>query len=1839
MKNSNLLTLQSCLSKNPDHARLVFFASPPSSPAEKLVENKSAEAPRKAAKIVDHTAKFDGDLEKSLKDLAAGNESLNRNYYEALFEGLKKEGYELKNTTYEFAHEDNTSETYKMLLIDQFEQELKAKDCKKITIKDEKLLFLNDKNENVAPRAEKIPVIFKKRSVDQKAVAEKITAGLTAAKAKTARKEFLKNESGSGTVDFGKGKEAEKKYKETTIADLYPDAKIGDRVEIKRGNKGLKAEKIKNSGSRDDWAYLDKQEKPIPDKKVTIEKGDELSYAPKEVRSKTVPPEQLTNFRTLGFLEVDTDRDWEEIAKDIMKMENAPGAPGSDSPKATLEKLGYDVNNSEDVAKYADLLRRHDVDKLRVWIILPNEKNSRARESDRQEKTKKYGVENLERVLKAEDRKQAESEKVYRREYENLFENKEYKVPPKLKHLIDKGLWNEFWNGRLEGKEKIMRGFEYMGVSDEAKISKVMLGLLKGHTFGFEDLLDQLKENKIPVYLNEKGEIGSYDEFKKEFTYQSLAATVAKNMAENRWKYFGLSEDQIKYYEKNISKYGDRDKPESQRGQKFYILRDMLKGAAYIMEGVLGLQKKTDTASVEKEKEYLEATSKASTGGRLHDAANLAQISPETPQENIQAELFLQQFFHPQNSSGSLDDMPKDPEKKDDFAKKASESEAYRTIKYECSFAGRLDPKLLARELNNYILYAINLYRGNRDLATAEKLRTRYGFSGDSLNTESNNYVNSVFEQYKIPEDLKVPSGKMNYLRNLFRDGFLAKREATGGQIERPQEINWLNYGDALRSADPLTREVFKRLLIQQNPEVHFTEAELKETVQKIDQAVKESQLLAINAALDPQHDKIQVGVSKVFPLPKGFFVAAGAAINVKNGQPMVGVVIGKDIKITDQLKLTIQGGAGVEPFVPAVSGNLDAGITWLSKGSPDSAWRTKLEAGTGGGASLSFNVTDISMGPYVRFGAGRVKDGQNEFNLQMAEKMAATGFEAVEKANTIQEKALAIRSLPYGAGDALFEMQMNLFGGINAQGDQKLVNFYEGQLKEALKEATFMHARENSRGISEYGIGGTVTFDLKLVILTAALFTGGPALAAPLALGLYGRLGIVVGNEIKISRSLRGTRSESEAKADDEMIEKLSEKFPGVKSQIVEAQKFEDRDRLTSRHFVGDQLERFVETRQKAEKIDFSQFESKKAKNFEEKQREFGENHLKLSIDPETKMYVIEPTEVESYKIFADPDMQAGYGIILKNNQILVGSPESLDGLFIKRFDYFTPGEVDGAVQRTIIAISDNPLRTIGQIADSSDYYLESIYDRRRNLNNPIEHKPNRLRDESTWNNPNRQSNVQFFDQNNYYGNQELLKRFYNSETETAENLSGQEAMAAIARHIALTHLALSEPARPKELDKNIDISRYLPPAEFLKKHDAEYRKMTTEPGKDTVEKLDNLIRSEKKNAPMSGDEIILYKEKLFQLSMKEGPEKDKDATVERRLNWAEKDIYVPLFTRLLKEREALGKKTPEGITPEKLAKIFIANVRERYKKGAARNLRTGESIFTSVGVERKLNGKTVGKGIRNVLAESGQNDEHNKVIEGYDYGALLDNSDSNDSLAIEQRLIAELLLNEHSEIPKTDDAFLNSRLAKKLFTMGKDGEVPNPLINILDQDGMQSEGKFAALIKAYEAVNSGQPVPPQAKSAIASFKAICDKVREAQLGNGTPVSIDGKIARATRINGFYIAVETELKSGLYEFCLNPGSVYNEDVYMYTERQFEEAKVEGGVASGGRSANLSQKASLNITTIGITGIGKHDIAPEEKLTQEMEKPAPSGGPGNKDTVHQPSHPVAKTQDSSGASE
>lgn len=1621
----------------------------------------------------------------------------------------------------------------------------------------------------------------------------------------------------SGEIHYKKGYEKEIGAVFVKLDKIYPDARKGDQVLIRDYNGAKKTAEY--TGQR--FEYI----KPasLKGKEAKVQWNYRLTFIPNEDArdaEKPKPPEGLPH---AGYFRVKENMSWHDIAKKIMgtpdipdgrDISKGPGTPVQGNAALRLKKLGYDSNNEQDIKAYANMLRKHNShDKMYVWLVIPKNENPRAAKEAQKKDQAKMKKEATERTKGRESRRQKEDTRIMSKHWQKMIKNERYTLKGDVAEILDNDeMWNYYWvEGYLEGKAQIKRGLDMLNVPMEKHRDFLRIAVQEDRNdrMYMEDFFAAAKELNIGVYKNREKEPGDFNDWQEETCFYQIATYIKKGRT--------VSAEAKEYYNNNYEEYV-KEPGIVDVETKYDQLVNIGQGASLVLEGLMGLK-------LTKSVEHAEAALKVAERRK----EKREEKGPERePWNAFSAEdRFLQQFFHPKNTK-SLEEITSEEtldEDKSDFENRYSEETAYQMIRLQASDPSnpkRLDRGKMVNIMNGHIDTAlVGFFNKKRMLkekkgedpglqSELQKLAKRY-FGTTNLDElplptkEGKSEMEKAQEFYKIHMNLGIGNeNHTQYRRNLLHDGFLASREIADGKVKLGEEITenkeWTNYSEILGNVkNEATREIVMQLAATNPKFAELSKEEFKKAVEDIDAfmekkhdwksdeferginnlKMKDNRLFDVNVGVDANTGDWYFGLSKeilnlkldkeILNLKLGkdtsLGLSLGIAVNPKTGEMIIGALAGLEHEFSKQWSANVKGAAGVEATKPKIVAGASGGFTWMSKGSQESPWRDKIDFGVGVGSSVSFNLTDVYLGPYVYVGYGQKKDFQEQASKLYTNAYLRNRFDMVDTAEGTKEKAIAIQKLPRGVGEFMFETKHNLNWT-----DKELVNYYNQHMKQALKNMSMNKAFESASGISEWGIGATLD-PIKLALLTASLASGNPAVMGAVALGVFGKLGIIVGSSIKVERKLSEGITEEQIAFEQKAVEKVNKMFPTVEVSY-EVLRFKDMENVNSRTFAGSTLSHMVGGSPdiKPASVEKSEFNPEKTGSFQKLQAEFAKHKLVLGYDNKEKCYTLEPTMTQTYRMYIDPDIAKGYGLAMKGNKILIAAKEDLSDLHIRRFDVFYPGYVEGANQHTVITISDNPYVKMTNLADQNSF-IEVKYDRERGINGT----PKKVGS---------QKNI--FTYAAFKGSEGLYRatvRTEKAKMSEKEKKEQAEAMSLTAEAFKL----------PKHLPENINLADLpMPPEKFSKhwRYKMLYRKLTTIPPGGTTkdyETLDGYIRKENPN--ITEEQLILYKEHLFSLSMSEQNFINREATIKQRIQWARNTVFVPFFTRKMAEKPGV---VPKGIDAGELADAFLDAVSEHIKDNP-QEIDAGQALFTSVGTMYV-------NGIRMVEAASGQNNQENEFIEAIDYSKFL--SVKGADATKEQRAIAQLLLSEHAEIPKKDTSFLQSRLAKKLFYMGKEN-VPNPLVEVIGVE------KFKQLIAAYKAVEAGQEAPDGSAEGIKALRELAEKIQTAQL-SGQPVIMDGnRPGRAVTVGNFVFVIETTLKSGIYEYCKNPSVLYDESITVFSLPKLRQYSPEmaASIVSGAADTVALETRTAEVWSIGLNAIGKYEIKP--KVRQEPPKP------------------------------
>lgn len=1619
----------------------------------------------------------------------------------------------------------------------------------------------------------------------------------------------------SGKIHYKKGYEKEIGAVYVKLDKIYPDARKGDRVLIRDYNGAKKTAEY--NGEK--FEYV----KPasLKGKEAKVRWNYRLTFIPNEdarTAEKPKPPEGLPH---AGYFRVKENMSWYDIAKKALSTPDIPdgrdvtqgaGGPVQGNPAQRLNKLGYDRNNEQDIKAYANILREHNGhDKLYVWLVIPKNENPRIaaeRVKKQQESLKKEATE---RSKKRESGREKNDRQVMSKHWKKMVGNERYTLKGDVAEILDNDeLWNYYWEqGHLKGKAQIKRGLDMLNVpmGKQRDFLRIAVQEDRNDRMYMEDFFAAAKELKINMFKNKDKEAGDFDDWHDETYFYQVATYIKKGKK--------VSAEAKEFYNDNYEEYVTKAGVIDVE-LKYNQLVHIGQAAALVLEGLTNLK---TTQSIEHAEAAIKVAEEKKEK-REEKGPERAPWNASTPEDR-----FLQQFFHPKNTKSleeitSADTLDED---KSDFENRYSEETAYQMIRLQAadpSNPKKIDRGKMVNIMNGYIRTALarffNLKRmietgkgeDKKGLQTQlEEMAQRYFGTKDlnklDISSGKGTEMERALNRYEFPLSLSLGTKEhTDRRRNMVHDGFLASREIADGKVKLGEEITenkeWTNYSEILESAkNEGTREIVMQLAATNPKFAQLSKEEFKKAVEDIDAfmekkhdwkgegfdhgiddlKMKDNRLFDINAGVNANTGDWYLGLSKeILNLKLGkdtsLGISLGIAVNPKTGEVLIGALVGLEHEFSKQWSANVKGAAGVEVTKPKIAAGVSGGFTWMSKGSKESPWRDKVDFGAGVGSSISFNLTDVYLGPYVYVGYGQKKDFQEQASKLYTNAYLRNRFDMVDTAGGTKEKAIAIQKLPRGVGEFMFELKHNL-----GWTDQELVNFYEQHMKNALKNMSMNKALESASGISEWGIGATLD-PIKLGILAASLASGNPVVMGAVALGVFGKLGIIVGSSIKVERKLSDGIKEEQIAYEQKVVEEINKMFPTV-NVSYEVLRFKDMENVDSRTFAGSKLQRMLGLPPdvKPTSVEKAEFNPEKTDSFQKLQAEFAKHKLILSYDKKEKSYSIEPTMTQTYRMYIDPDIAKGYGLAIKGQKILIAAKEDLSNLHIRRFDVFYPGYVEGANQHTVITISDNPYVKMTNLAQQESF-IEVKYDRERGINGTPEKVGS-------------QKNLYTYSEfKNAEGLYTATVRTEKAKMSAEEKKKHGEAMSLTAEAFTL----------PKSLPEAIDLSSLpMSPEKFSKhwRYRMLYRKLTTIPPGGTAqdyEKLDTAIKKE--NPDITEDQLILYKERLFSLSMSEQRFINRESTIKRRIEWARNAVFVPFFKRKMAEKPGA---VPKGISAEDLADAFLDAVGEHIKDNPQK-IEAGQAIFTSVGT-MYING------IRMVEAASGQNNQNNEFVEAVDYAKFL--SAKGADATKEQRAIAQLLLSEHAEIPKEDTAFLQSRLAKKLFYMGKEN-VPNPLVQVIGAE------KFKQLIAAYKAIEAGQEAPASSAEGIQALREIAEKIQQAQL-SGQPVIMDGnRPGRAVTLGDYVFVIETTLKSGIYEFCKNPSVLYDESITVFSLPKLKQQVPEmaATIVSGAGDTVALETRTAEVWSIGLNAIGKYEIKPE--VQQEAKPPKPGTPPG-----------------------
>lgn len=1607
----------------------------------------------------------------------------------------------------------------------------------------------------------------------------------------------------TGSLRF-KNPEAGERY--TVIDDLYKaqNVDVGDEVVIKRAVGGKPRVAVFDKSGH--WIYKDR-----PKEVVKIYENDKLEYRAKAV-------DAPKNIKTLGYVKRPdrlTISEWKSIAADAMKTKFSPAH-------------GYSAENSEDVDTYAIFLREQNkktdiFNRKYIWLVDPPVKGSVDKDAKTSEEKEAERRGKITTSFQPELQQEEHERGVVRnRNFDRVLENEDYDVQDDLDELVQreglKPMFDEAWdNNRISEKAKIEKGLVLLGIDADSMsmVARdfVFYALHENRAWGSEISLETLLDvaasdrfkDKIVLYRNPKREIGDYDDFRNEYSYRRIAKQIGDNITAGKTRFDGINGDEQDFYEEQVEKWEEENVPEINRGDRYNELLQKITGAAYVLEGVAGSHVTESFDSL------YDTNEKRREGEKTWEGVS------ESSLDNSEEAVFLRKIADERAGNGSLADIPEARqanELRSRFHETSSEAALNTRVTFLAKNNGDWNRDILTNELNTYIRSALDTYvtldeqaaQGKDVLGEKERLKKLYGLDGYSETRDKVNFVNTVMADYTISSDLQISSDKFSSIRAMIHDGFASYSKAEGSNVRDAEKIQEYKSFVSHLPEGPARNAIITYLA--EHPEITYTDAEMQKLGTEIQAAFEQDTLLNGDVGVDTVNGRISLGVSKPIQLKGGWTLQVGGGVGIPYGESQevdvyAAVSIGKNIDLTPQLKASIEAAVGVTPgAVPELFAGAQGGITWLSKGSADSAWRAEIRGGIGLGASIN-PLTRVNFGPHVSFGVGARKDIQNEYNLGVEQAYMKSGYDRVEAASDPKEKLTALFTLPNGVGEFLFDLKMQ------GRSNEQILAHYENELKPALRRMVLEQAQEDAPGLSRIAIGADFS-PPELALLTYAVSTGNAALAVFLAARNSVQIEFITSAEIVLKQDV-SSLTDAKKKAYEELAHILMKQNPGKTVRIMDAQEFRNEDRVGAKKFVGDYLQKFVEDKENLGKADteIDDFQTPEGSNFEELQEQFAKHHLELGVaelEPGKMGTYIRPTEIaRGFRLWLDPQMQAGRRAVWKGDRLFLSDIGNLD---ISRIDIFAPRE---PVQQTFIVIGDSNraydnsdqqaakyMRNPDTIAEASDYYIEASYDRTAGRVLPAKRTMNTTKIYGSGEQP-KQNNLHTFEELAQY-NQRDGKDYFQVFYDTG-------AKVEIGRH----HQELSNRAQNilqgRELNPDISLDGVtLRPDQFEKRFPKEYRKFTTSVARSSVEQLKSLdafIDQNVKNAdgsPLTEDQKILFKDRLYNESMSEGKIKNRKLLFENRLHWAE-----PMMKNFFAEKLASTSlpKSPD-VTAQSLTAMYIRDLRKNFNPASvAEQAIPGDSISTVVGTY-KIEGK------RNLAGVSGQAEEV-KFLPAVDYSQYLRPLDNPDADTKQREYIARLMVEHHDEIPADSQKFLNSRIAQELMFMGVKDKVANPFIGVI------GENQYEALCKAYEALNQNAPLPADAdvQQAIEKFKNIAAQLRDAQFGKGIPVNLDGHQVAGVNINGFYLVIDTSIRTGAYDTCTNPSDLYRQNIWIYRPEQIQKAlRNQPVVAGAAKVLTLSSRESMNITSFGLRGSVNYQFTPGEEPSNE----GPVAGQGGK---------------------
>lgn len=1391
--------------------------------------------------------------------------------------------------------------------------------------------------------------------------------------------------------------------------------------------------------------------------------------------------------------------------------------------------------------------------------------------------------------IKAADKGVLEANRKYVFEYASLSTNDNMD-----EYINDEKKWNKMWENN-EGNIKVLKDAlqrpPYNRIPDGAQ--KVAMRKAMSRTFGNKvDMVSIFEE------MNKNGDLyaggdGDYEDFVSEYGLQNLGARVRARTASQ--------EEQERY----------DDLSGAEKAELTPARYTQLRQLAYASAGVMDAVSRLDSMGsnpierVDKEKQAqanLDAifppSDTGSAGGEKQDAYNVSE-------KRAVAEKPWYKFSSDYNDAELLNIS--------DIDKVSSASAANRLILDQVTDAnGQVNEGKYVNRMNQLIRLGIRsvLLRPTPATEDARKARReqyqKLGLRSDQINllvpqgdeeetaaqasrrrmaleAGSQELMSSLEKQNKV-KDSKTPMTEAQ--KNLVRYGFIIERTSM------PSEVREVSERERRFSENPETAKL-QRAALRLNPEMN--QKEMDDMADKM----QSTMIAVLHMRFGDNFSGVDnLGLGAGFKVAENVYLGADFTWSFAKDKPILSFGVGGSKEVVKGSGVRLLGGVGIDTEATAFVGGgvnieipVDKDATWK----PDMTLGAMLAIRLGKGNPEDERVK-ATLGLALKF----ERDLAAEFRGIVKEDLAKAGYKAVEEAKTPQEKAELLRALP-GNGKVFAQIQNDL-----ALSDAELVNFYERHVKNEIRnDAALGYVPLVTRfgfGVGvEIGKGGFTPIPGVLLGITigSQMLVYQRPVESDEARGQSGEK-IMQGQAIKRIRENAARQAEAAGQS-IKFIDITDDKVFGATGQRYRA-------RISS-----EQAALMEPTPGEKPPVDAIN------ENFKKFQAEMLKRDMILEKDPETQMYKLKINKTGELRVYVDPTMAEKMGVFLRNGEIYISASQN-PKLAIKRFDDYLARPKDGVSKVTIVTISDKELapmmdqtdsdgNVISGIVNRSDFYLIS--------RNPDVKGDARMPLQIMGKAGVRARQYNLREWSDAEAKAGKYAYFDNLGTETAGVKGQKEYKEKTERYSALSKdaqesLGLSEKLkgeRFKEIRKKAQT--------FEKKHPTEYRQLTTHQikSKPDLDKLDALIQKDN-GGKLTFDELMLFKEELFNLSMSEmknQPEAARERIMKERLEWARDYIYKPFFQEKIKSGKLPAKlianlrktyKTDEELAAA-MAEGFVEPLRKiKPVKGEAQKIPLGASVDVAVGSNNIV-------GIRGSVMGNQEITEHGLYSSVKDYRSALETGKP----PMDQAIALALRDNYSPNVEKMkDNEFLRTPLAAKIMYLGVQQNKYPVLADLLGEDN------YRKLLDCFEA----EPKPAVvegSEEAVKAFQELVTELQDASEGRSKDskiIAIDGEQYHAIERNGMVMGLKVgTFRSGVYERCLNAASVYDDKLVAFRSTETYTPQNEMAVY------NAKQMQTL-VSNFGASPVG-FGVAPAVGLKGFVTGgPGPSAGPsaaGNQATT------------------